>query len=103
MYKEIQNKFFLQSIFYASPVIGVNVFSGALTVIAGIYAKYYGLSLTSIATAMLIARLFDAISDPIIGYYSDALYLRTGSRKPFLLMGAFALIFCSYFLKNINF
>jgi Na+/melibiose symporter-like transporter len=67
-------------------------------IIQGIYAKYYGLSLTVLASIILAARLFDAITDPLIGYYSDRYYRRTGSRKPFILVGGLLLIVSSYFL-----
>ena len=41
-----------QAIAYASPMLGVNFFIGALTVLSGIYAKYFGLALSEIATAL---------------------------------------------------
>ena len=44
------------------------------------------------------ARLFDAVTDPIIGYYSDRCRAKTGSRKPFVLVGGLLLVPCSYFL-----
>ena len=68
------------------------------TVLGGVYAKDFGLTLTTIASVMLIARFFDAVTDPIVGYYSDQWKLRTGSRKPFIIVGAFLLVPSSYFL-----
>ena len=67
-------------------------------VIQGIYAKYYGVSLTTIAVVVLVAKLFDAISDPLIGYYSDRYYQRFGTRKPFIVTGGLLFIVSSYFL-----
>ena len=64
----------------------------------GIYAKYFGLSLASIASVLLIARLFDAISDPMIGFLSDRFYARSGSRKQFVVCGGVLLILACYFL-----
>ena len=46
----------------------------------------------------LIARLFDAISDPIIGKVTDNYYLRKGTRKPFIRVGGMLLIVSAYFL-----
>ena len=69
-----------------------------IAILQGIYAKYYGLSLTTIATVVLVARLFDAITDPLIGYYSDRYSSRNGTRKPFILAGGLLLIISSYFL-----
>ena len=47
---------------------------------------------------MLVARLFDAVTDPLIGYYSDRQRVKTGSRKTLILLGAVTLVPCSYFL-----
>jgi Na+/melibiose symporter-like transporter len=89
---------FIKALAYAIPSIGMALMLGPMVVLGGIYAKHFGLSLTSIASVMLIARIFDAVTDPIIGYYSDRSRIRTGSRKPFMLVGAFLLAPCSYFL-----
>lgn len=87
-----------QSLAYALPVITANCLMAPLGVVQGIYAKYFGLSLTSIAMVLLIARLFDAVTDPIVGYYSDRHHHRTGTYKPFILLGGFLFAVSSYFL-----
>src|SRR5579859_5757407 len=56
-------------------------------VVQGIYAKYFGLSLTAIAGIVLFARAFDAVIDPMCGYLSDRYRARTGTRKPLLVVG----------------
>jgi Na+/melibiose symporter-like transporter len=71
---------------------------GPLAIVQGIYAKHFGLPLTTIAAILLAGRLFDAITDPLIGYWSDHYYARTGSRKPFVVAGALLFILSSYFL-----
>ena len=43
---------------------------------------------TAVAGAMAIARLWDAINDPLIGSLSDNCRSRFGRRRPFLLAGA---------------
>ena len=83
---------------YAIPVVTTSCLMAPLGVLQGIYAKYYGLSLTTIASVLLLTRLFDALSDPLIGYYADRYYQRTGSYKPFILAGGLLFILCSYFL-----
>lgn len=84
--------------FYSLPVITTAWLMAPIGVIQGIYAKYYGFELTTIATIVLVARLFDAITDPLIGYYSDRHKEKNGSRKTFILTGALLFIVSSYFL-----
>ena len=86
------------SLVYLVPSFGLVFLSAPLAVLGGIYAKYYGLSLTTIGTVMLVARLSDAFTDPLVGYYSDRQRAKTGTRKPLMLIGALALAPCSYFL-----
>jgi Na+/melibiose symporter-like transporter len=47
---------------------------------------------------ILVARLFDAITDPIIGYCTDRYYARHGNRKPFIIVGAVLFMISSWFL-----
>lgn len=46
-----------------------------------------GLSAFWLGTILIIPRLWDAISDPIIGHMSDNTRTRWGRRRPFLLVG----------------
>ena len=87
-----------QAMAYASPMVSVAFLLGPIMILQGIYAKYFGLSLTAIGTVILIARLFDAVTDPLIGYFSDRYQRRTGSRKVFIASGGVLFIFSSYFL-----
>ena len=89
---------FRHQLTYTLPAIPVYLLLGPLSVINGVYAKYFGLSLTSIATILLICRLFDAISDPMIGYWSDRYCSQTGSRKLFVMTGSLLLVISCYFL-----
>ena len=83
---------------YAMPVITTSCLMAPIGVLQGIYAKYYGLSLTTIATVLLLTRLFDAITDPVIGYYADRYYQRKGTYKPFIFVGGLLFMLCGYFL-----
>ena len=87
-----------QALAFSGPSIGLAFFMGPMGVIQGIYAKYYGVALTTLAAVLLIGRIFDALTDPLIGHYSDRFRTRTGTRKPFMLVGGLCLIPCSYFL-----
>lgn len=87
-----------QGMAYALPTIAVSFLMSPIAIIQGIYAKYFGLTLTTIAAVMLIARLFDAFIDPVIGYWSDRYYAHTGNRKPFVFSGGLLVVVSSYFL-----
>ena len=106
-YGKQQSVTLLQQLSYSLLVIPTYFLLAPLVVVHGIYAKYFGLSLSTIATILLACRLFDAVSDPLIGFYSDRHHARVGSRKPFVMMGALLLVVSSYFLfvpngSNIN-
>ena len=89
----------VQSTSYALPCIPVvMLFAPSLAIIQGIYAKHYGIALTTLAAIILLSRLLDAVSDPIIGYYSDRYRLKHGTRKPFVVVGGLMILLCGYFL-----
>lgn len=67
-------------------------------ILSGVYAKFFGLSLAFIATAQLVCRLFDAVTDPLIGYLSDRTRTRIGRRKPWLIAGGLLAMLAVYFL-----
>ena len=84
---------------YALPTVGVNFLLVPMwSVLQGIYATYHGLALSTIATVILIGRLFDAITDPMIGYMSDRTRTYFGSRKPWVALGGLLFLLSSYFL-----
>ena len=51
------------------------------------YAQNRGLSLEAVGFALLLARLWDALSDPLVGMLSDRTRTRFGRRKPWLFAG----------------
>jgi GPH family glycoside/pentoside/hexuronide:cation symporter len=83
---------------YVLPKIPIFLLLGPLTILPGIYAKYFGLSLTTLASIIFLARIFDTVTDPAIGYCSDWYNARTGSRKPFMIVGGIILLVSGYFL-----
>ncbi len=72
--------------------------TAASQVLTGIYAKYLGLSLSALGTAVLISKIFDAVADPVIGAWSDALHRRGVSRKPWMAVGTIVMTTALYFL-----
>ena len=84
---------------YGLPIVVTYfLFYPVQVLLSGIYAKYFGLALSTIATIVFFARLFDAVSDPLIGYLSDRYRAKSGTRKPWLVTGSLCLVISSYFL-----
>ena len=87
-----------QNLAYAAPAIGMVYVGISLSVVQGVYVKYFGVPLTTIATVLLLSRIFDAVTDPLVGYLSDRYCARTGSRKGFMVVGGLGMVVASYFL-----
>lgn len=52
------------------------------------YASDVGVSLATVGTILFIVRIFDVITDPLMGYISDHTRTRFGRRRPWVLMAA---------------
>ena len=48
------------------------------------YTGDIGLSISAVANIMLFSRIFDAVTDPLVGYLSDHTKSRWGRRKPWI-------------------
>lgn len=67
--------------------------------IMGFYLLYYltdvvGLLPALAGTALMIGKVWDAITDPITGYISDRTRTRWGRRRPYMFVGAITSFFC---------
>lgn len=62
------------------------------------YVQVHGLSASLAGTALFIALCFDAISDPVAGYISDAWRSKWGRRHPFMYAAAIPLAISFYFV-----
>lgn len=62
------------------------------------YAAEMGLSLASVGMLFLIARAWDALTDPLIGAFSDRTSGRFGRRRPWILVGTPLLLIASYYV-----
>lgn len=51
------------------------------------YATELGLGLAAISTVLLATRIFDFVTDPLMGWLSDRTRSRFGRRRPYVLMG----------------
>ncbi len=58
------------------------------------YGTVVGLEPALVGTALLIALIFDAFSDPVVGYWSDNMRSRWGRRHPFMYAAAIPAALC---------
>ena len=65
---------------YTLPVVPVMLLMATNTILPGIYATYHGLSLSMISLVMFLTGLFDAVTDPGVGYLSEQLTYSCGGR-----------------------
>jgi glycoside/pentoside/hexuronide:cation symporter, GPH family len=70
--------------------------SPTAAILPNFYLEYSVVTLAGLATATFVARLFDAVTDPLIGYLSD----RSGTRKPWMILGAGVVAAGTWFLFN---
>lgn len=71
----------------------------AQSVIQGIYTQHFGLKLAELAGIILICRVFDAVTDPAIGFVSDRTRERLpGGRKFLVVFGTAISLISVYYL-----
>lgn len=62
------------------------------------YASHVGISLSAVAMMLLLAKISDVITDPIVGSVSDRLRTPIGRRRPVLLLGVPILVISIWML-----
>ena len=55
-----------------------------------VFTMYLGLAPNLVGTVLMVARLFDACTDPLFGWLSDNTRSRWGRRRPYILFGSIA-------------
>lgn len=86
---------------YGSVSLPLAIMSYPLGVwIPRLYSTEMGLSLTVIGYVIFFAAIFDAISDPLMGFFSDRTRTRWGRRKPWLVVGVPLYAIAIWFLLN---
>ncbi len=89
----------LKILAYGLPALPLaSLYFSIYVLIGEFYFKNYGLALSIIGSIFIIIRLFDAFTDPIMGYISDNFPLRFGKRKPWVLIGGILFIFSTWML-----
>jgi len=75
---------------YGAPAMPLSMINLPLAVyLPAVYAdsQGFGLSLGFVALTLALSRVFDGLTDPIVGFISDRTRSRWGRRKPFILLG----------------
>ncbi len=65
-----------------------------------VYSKDYGLELADVGLILMLARVSDVVTDPLIGYLSDRTPGPFGQRKPWIAAGALLMMVSAFQLFN---
>ncbi len=65
-----------------------------------VYSKDFGLDLADVGLILMLSRISDVITDPLIGYLSDRTKTPFGRRKPWLAAGGLVMMVSAYCLFN---
>ncbi len=65
------------------------------------YSQVLGLDRALAGLALMIALVVDAVSDPLVGKWSDHLRHKLGRRHPFLYVAILPAALCYYFLRDV--
>lgn len=81
---------------FALAVVGIPVY----VYIPKFYTDVVGVHISALGAILLIVRLFDAFTDPMIGIFSDRLQTPMGRRRPLIAAGAVLTVFAIALLFN---
>lgn len=91
----------IQKLAYAGPafslaVVGIPVY----VYIPKFYTDVIGVNITILGYLLFSVRIFDAITDPAIGYLSDRTHTRFGRRRPYIAIGSIMVAATMFLLFN---
>lgn len=91
----------LKKIAYSAPafslaVVGIPVY----VYIPKFYTDVVGINIAALGYILLSVRVFDALTDPAIGYLSDRTRTRMGRRRPYIAAGSFFVALTMFLLFN---
>jgi len=81
---------------YALAVIGIPVY----VYIPKFYTDVVGINVILLGYILFSVRIFDAVTDPVIGYISDRTVTKYGRRRPYIALGSIFVAAAMYFLFN---
>ncbi len=78
---------------YALPEVAIAcVVFPSYAILPGFYAQHTEISVATIGTILILARIVDAVTDPVVGFLSDGMTSKWGSRKPWIIAGTVLLM-----------
>ncbi|MFC1814872.1 MFS transporter [Thermodesulfobacteriota bacterium] len=81
---------------FALAVVGIPVY----VYIPKFYSDVIGVNITVLGILILVVRIFDAITDPLLGFLSDNTRTRFGRRRPYVVTGSIFLAISIFMLFN---
>lgn len=69
-----------------------------LAYIPNFYGMDLGVNLSAVAVVLMVARIFDAVTDPAVGFLSDRTASRWGRRRVWMIASIPALMLAVYML-----
>jgi GPH family glycoside/pentoside/hexuronide:cation symporter len=86
-------------ILYGVADLGLNVKNAALgQFLLFFYVDVLHVAPALVGIALFVGKLWDAVTDPLMGYISDATRSRWGRRRPWIVVSAVPLAICFYLL-----
>ena len=92
---------FAEKVAYTAPaftlaVVGIPVY----VYVPKFYTDVVGVHIGMLGFLLLAVRIFDALTDPMLGYVSDSTRTPLGRRRPYIALGSLALAASLYLLFN---
>ena len=83
---------------YSAPMVPIYALhTPALSILPGVYAKYADIELAVLGSILVVSRLFDVFTDPLVGLLSDRTQTRIGPRKPWIIAGTLVVMIATWF------
>jgi GPH family glycoside/pentoside/hexuronide:cation symporter len=79
---------------FALAVVGIPVY----VYLPKFYTDVVGIEITALGYLLASVRIFDAVTDPAMGYLSDRSATRFGRRRPYIAVGSIFVALCIYLL-----
>jgi GPH family glycoside/pentoside/hexuronide:cation symporter len=81
---------------FALAVVGIPVY----VYIPKFYTDVIGINITVLGYLLFSVRIFDAVTDPAIGYISDRTQTRFGRQRPYIAVGSVLVAVSMFLLFN---